>query len=701
MNKPLLVPAQTPVNVRQVVRSGRKRVTHDDVTPVSSAAEQSAQETDLQTSAPAQQDLALDAEALDGVAKADPSSSSEVAVEGAEHPALQAQQTAGFSGTSVVGSAGVLAGLAATASMGKGRPVTTEVAAATPQASLEGASVPEPVVRPSIQPEAATPITPVTSETPAASETPVESEAPAGSAPQDEPVAVVSEADQAVADQADWLIPPPVSERISMFSIDGGKTWTPGTINSVDPSALAEGRNTIQVAEVDPEGNFGPISTVDIFKDTVAPQALQLAVVGLVGGDTPTPMINASGSISVGLVEDGATWAFSLDGGTTWVPGRGDSIDASELSEGDNTVLVMQFDEAGNRSLATSITVLKDSTAPSAPVVATAKPGALLINGTESVTVNTEAGTQWHYSIDGGQTWRAGIGNRIAASDLNEGLNTVQITQTDAAGNTSASTVVEVTKDTIAPLAPALGTGSILLNGNGVLNIATESGASWRFSLDDGSTWTTGTGSSLTASQLREGMNRVQVVQTDAAGNVSAAASVTVLKDSVAPDTPVLPTGPLAINAQGSVQVTATPGAWSFSLDGGQTWTAGTGTSITADQLREGNNSIAVIQSDAAGNLSDIANIDVRKDTMVEIPLFFVYQYAQSSGQQSYIWLANIEKGGKFQFQRTAGGAWEDGIGNTFNLENTVNNDHLEIVRFRQVDAVGNISGVYNFGYYY
>lgn len=801
MNKPLLAPSQTPVSARSLVRLGRKRVANDEATSLSSAAELAPPASDSQAGAPAQQDIALDGEALVGDAKVDDSSSPEVSADGAHYPATQAQGASAVSGTtSIVASVGVLAGVAAALSMGAGRSGST--APAVPQAPQQGDGLHDPVAQPALQPEAATPAAPTTPAVPVAPVEPVTPAAPiapvAPVAPVDpvtpvEPIVEVSESEQAVADEADSVDTTPPQPGIWVFSIDGGKTWTPGSISSVDASTLAEGLNIVLLAQRDSEGTLGPVTTVEITKDTTAPQAPQLevigaqagltpvihgegrihvsglepgarwqfsvdggqtwvpgegtdidagdlveglntvlavqvddaghlspvgafevrkdtvapaapqlAVAGSVGGDNATPMIDGSGSIHVRLVEDGATWLFSLDGGTTWVPGHGDRITASELNEGENTVLVMQIDEAGNRGPACSITVLKDAVAPAAPIVVEAQSGTVLINGTESVTVQTEAGAQWHYSLDGGLTWLLGTGHRIAAATLKEGLNIVQITQTDAAGNTSAPTLVEVTKDSMAPLPPDLGSGSLLLNGNGVVNIATESGASWSFSIDGGSTWTAGTGTSLAARQLREGLNRVQIVQTDAAGNVSEAASLTVLKDSVAPVAPVLPNGPIAINAQGSVQVTAAPdAAWSFSLDGGQTWTQGTGSSISAAQLREGNNSIAVVQSDAAGNLSEAAHIEVRKDTMVEIPLFYVSQYSQASGLQSYIWLANIEEGGKFQFQRTAQGPWEDGIGNTFNLENTVNNDHLEIIRFRQVDAVGNISEVYNFGYYY
>lgn len=735
MNKPLLTTSQTPVIPRNVVRPLRKRATNDEATPHSSAAEQPTQESELQTDLAAQQDIALDTEALDGGTKPHDSNGSEVFADSAANAAMQGQAASGLSSTSIVASVGTLAAVGGAVSMGGNRSGSTSVAAVVPQAPVVGDTVHELVPPPAMQPDTAPPAAPIVVETESeqvvvsgsASVDAVEGldtvqVEPVDSAGDRGPATPVDIVKDTVAPHAPQLavIGAPIGAmpvingdgRIHVsgiepgahwqFSVDDGQTWIQGQGSDIEAADLVEGRNTVLVVQSDEAGNCSPVSTFELNKDTVAPLALQLAVVGSVGGDTPAPLIDESGSISVGLIELGATWAFSLDGGTTWVPGHGDSIGASELNEGDNTVLVMQLDEAGNRGPVSSITVLKDSLAPASPVVAAAKSGAVLINGAQSVAVETESGAQWQFSIDGGLTWVAGMGNSIAASDLNEGLNTVQIIQTDAAGNTSASTVVDVLKDSIAPLAPGLASGTILLNGNGVLNIATESGASWKFSIDGGSTWAAGTGSSLAASALREGSNRVQIVQTDAAGNVSEAASVNVLLDSVAPDAPLIPTGPLAINAQGSVQVTAAPGAaWSFSLDGGQTWTPGTGSAITAAQLREGNNSIAVIQSDAAGNVSETAHIDVRKDTMVEIPLFYVYQYAQSSGQQSYIWLANIEQGGKFQFQRQPSGPWEDGTGNTFNLENTVTNDHLEIVRFRQVDAVGNISQVYNFGYYY
>jgi Ca2+-binding RTX toxin-like protein len=51
-----------------------------------------------------------------------------------------------------------------------------------------------------------------------------------------------------------------------------------------------------------------------------------------------------------------------------------------------------------------------------------------------------EAGAQWSYSLDAGATWSAGTGNSLAVPGGSYAANAIQVRQTDAAGNTSAST---------------------------------------------------------------------------------------------------------------------------------------------------------------------------------------------------------------------------------------------------------------------
>ena len=111
--------------------------------------------------------------------------------------------------------------------------------------------------------------------------------------------------------------------------------------------------------------------------------------------------------------------------------------------------------------------------------------------------------------------------------------------------NTSAavSNAAAITEDSTAPAAPSFAlnsdTGSSnsdnITNDN-VINVTLAGDvASWEYSLNGGTTWTTGTGTSFSmASDTSYAIGDIQVRQTDAAGNTSAAASnaVAITEDS-------------------------------------------------------------------------------------------------------------------------------------------------------------------------
>ncbi|MFP3570047.1 Ig-like domain-containing protein, partial [Paraburkholderia sp. SIMBA_030] len=200
-------------------------------------------------------------------------------------------------------------------------------------------------------------------------------------------------------------------------------------------------------------------------------------------------------------------------------------------AEGLNSIEVRQTDVAGNVSAATSFSFTLD-TAAAAPGVALAtdsgssasdhvtNAGTLTLGGVES-------GATVEYSTDGGSTWNTGFSPA-------EGLNSVEVRQTDVAGNVSAATGFSFTLDTAAA-APgvALATDSGSSASDHITNAGTlslsgvESGATVQYSVDNGAHWT----SSFSAV---EGVNTVQVRQTDVAGNVSAATSFSFTLDTSA-----------------------------------------------------------------------------------------------------------------------------------------------------------------------
>src|SRR5260370_583295 len=189
--------------------------------------------------------------------------------------------------------------------------------------------------------------------------------------------------------------------------------------------------------------------------------------------------------------------------------------------------------------------------------------GTLAVSGVES-------GAAVQYSIDNGVHWSSSF---TAA----EGANTVQVRQTDVAGNVSATTSFSFTLDTAAA-APgvALATDSGSSASDHVTNVGTlavsgvESSAAVQYSIDNGVHWT----SSFTAT---EGANTVQVRQTDLAGNISGATSFSFTLDTtaatptlaLATDTGSSASDPVTNDATLAVGAVATGATRQYSVDSG------------------------------------------------------------------------------------------------------------------------------------
>ena len=114
--------------------------------------------------------------------------------------------------------------------------------------------------------------------------------------------------------------------------------------------------------------------------------------------------------------------------------------------EGANTVEARQTDVVGNTSVVGTLTFTLDTSAPVVPGVSlandTGTSNSDLITSDGTLTLsNIEAGAAVEYSVDGGANW---TGSFSAV----EGGNTVEIRQTDVAGNVSAIGTLTFTLDT-------------------------------------------------------------------------------------------------------------------------------------------------------------------------------------------------------------------------------------------------------------
>ncbi|RQY33825.1 Ig-like domain repeat protein [Burkholderia stagnalis] len=461
------------------------------------------------------------------------------------------------------------------------------------------------------------------------------------------------------------------------YSTDGGHTW------STSFSAV-EGVNDVQVRQTDIAGNTSSATSFSFTLDTSA-TAPGVALTTDSGSSASDHVTNV-GTLNLSGVETGATVEYSIDGGHTWNT-------SFSAVEGLNDVQVRQIDVAGNTSNPTSFSFTLDTSATAPGVALTTDSGSSASDHVTNVgTLNlsgVETGATVEYSIDGGHTWNTNF-------NATEGVNDVQVRQTDIAGNTSVPTSFGFTLDTSAA-APgvALATDSGSSTSDHVTNAGTlnltgvETGATVEYSIDGGHTWNT-------SFSAVEGVNDVQVRQTDVAGNTSSATSFGFTLDTSAAAPGVALTTDSGSSASdhvtnvGTLNLTGieTGATVQYSLDNGSHWN-------TSFSAVEGLNNVQVRQIDVAGNTSSATSFSFTLDTSAAAPGVALTTDSGSSASDHVtnvgtLNLTGIETGATVQYSVDNGAHWSTSFGA---LEGTNN------VQVRQIDVAGNTSAATSFGF--
>ncbi|MCW0366018.1 hypothetical protein NB699_001001 [Xanthomonas sacchari] len=348
---------------------------------------------------------------------------------------------------------------------------------------------------------------------------------------------------------------------------------------------------TLTVVVTDPGGNTSPPASVQ------APDLLA------------APVIDASnGSVIAGTSEAGATITLT-DGNGALIgqaivdaSGNWSFTPATPLADG-TVITAVASNAAGTVSPPATTTV--DAVAPAAPVLQPSNGSE--INGTAeagaTVTVTDGNGAViGQAAVDASGNWRL-----VPASPLPDGT-VITAVATDAAGN--ASPPATTTVDALAPAAPVLQPS----DGSAIVGTA-EAGATVTVTDGNGTvigqTTADGAGNwSVTPGTALPDGTVVNVVATDAAGNVSPPASLTV--DALAPAAPVLqPSNGTVIvgTAEAGATVTVTDGNGTLI---GQTTADGAGNwSVTPGAALPDGTVVNAVATDAAGNASPPASTTV------------------------------------------------------------------------------------------
>ena len=341
------------------------------------------------------------------------------------------------------------------------------------------------------------------------------------------------------------------------YSLDEGKTWTAGQGAVLTPGMLgADGGKQLMASQIDAAGSRSLPAELAFVMDTVVmPPVIALA------NDTGTAddRITRNAEIAVTGIEPDSVWTYRIDDGP-WKSGSGNLIAASEFgADGDHAVEVRQNDAAGNVSSASLAFKLVHAVA--APTLSLAQDtgasAADRITSVATVKVGGLAnGGAWEYSLNG-IDWADGVGDSIHASVFGrDGPQRVYVRHTDGGGNPSPSAQLDFTLDTQAakpdcvlrsaardnyPIANTKAGSSLFHTGNDVnrdswIQVKQEAGAmAWRYSLDGGASYQTGSGDRISLGSVKPGAMEVWVQQQDVAGNWSSERAVTLNVDLQAP----------------------------------------------------------------------------------------------------------------------------------------------------------------------
>ena len=227
--------------------------------------------------------------------------------------------------------------------------------------------------------------------------------------------------------------------------------------------SLQEGVNDYHVKSIDLAGNE-TIKSFTVTVDTIAPTTLTL-ILAEDSGSSDSDNVTNIGQINVEGIEVNGSWQYSIDGGTTWLEGAGDSFVLLEGQYDNTMVQARQIDAAGNTSVVSTMPALEIDTSHDAidsSLTADTDTGE---SNTDNITSNdkpTFEGTSEplstiNLSFDtiAGETFKVtadqyGDWSITLTEALQEGVNDYHVKSVDLAGNVSDNTG-SVTLDTQAP----------------------------------------------------------------------------------------------------------------------------------------------------------------------------------------------------------------------------------------------------------
>ena len=358
------------------------------------------------------------------------------------------------------------------------------------------------------------------------------------------------------------------STRTDRLTISGtvGTSAVSLTVNGVSVSdfssgafshtvALEDGENRFDIVAKDVLGNSSSI-TRTVVLDRVAPELADLL-------PSDGHVTNVRSCTISGRVVDGQS--LSIGGTVVPVAADGSFSKVVTLVEGANRLSLVAKDEVGNVA-SSEIVVHLDTVAP---VLTVDAPLSGITVGSSSIQVlgTVDDATALLKINDG--TVHATSGVYRTLIDLVTGENRIEVSATDPAGN-SANRMVTVTCDNTPPaVAITTPTGGTVTNATSIRVVGTVDDSNASVVVNGRAASVSGGRFEIAGVSLVEGANVITATATDALGNESAPASITIAADFTAPGVLVFDAPPSFVKTDRVVLTgTAEPNA-TIAINGG------------------------------------------------------------------------------------------------------------------------------------
>jgi large repetitive protein len=429
--------------------------------------------------------------------------------------------------------------------------------------------------------------------------------------------------------------------------VDGSNSATGTVANAsstdLNLSILVNGTHSVIVQATDDAGNAANSTVVSITVDTNNPTATISAPTNATNTTDSTPQITFTLLDGVDTALAYVVYVDAVAGQTGIATnGTATNLNISVLVNGTHSIIVQATDDAANAGNSTALTITIDTTAPTSTITSpttglntTDNTPAVSFNITDSVDGVLAYVLYVDGAIDQSSTATNASVTTVSTAALGDGLHSIIVQATDAAGNTVNSTAVSVTVDTAVPSASisaplnATNTSDSTPQLTFTISDAVDSSIAYVIYVD-GVAGQTGSATNATATDLNitavtNGTHAIIVQATDDAGNTANSTELTITVDTSAPSASISAptTNSWTTDTTPTVTFTLTDNIYTnlsyvVYVNGTNTatGTAANGTPTGVDlSVGNGNFSIIVEATDSAGNAANSSAVVVHVDT--------------------------------------------------------------------------------------